>query len=166
MSESNSPSLVGDSETILSVLKRVAKAAKNTGDGAQQLSFYQNSLAVAFGYPNWSVLHKNLASMSENKLAHIWAQMMSDPGVQDILVNTPHFVDAARDKMRAYVETRFARLIEFAFFDNESENGFDTRSQNLYVLLQEEFFDQIPEGLIEQVAEELEMEGPWGIEYY
>lgn len=86
--------------------------------------------------------------MSESKLTRIWAQMVENRDVHDILVNTPHFVDAARHEMRASVESRFTRLIEFAIFDKESENGFDTRSQNLYVVLKEKFFDQIPERLI------------------
>ena len=74
---------------------------------------------------------------------------------------------AARQEMENWVRKNYSRLVDFAFFDRESENGYAWPSVELNEELQEEFSDQYPYELIEEVAIDLEMNnGPWGIENY
>lgn len=74
--------------------------------------------------------------------------------------------EAARDEMCEWVRSRFTRLIEFAYYDSESENGYSWPDVDINMELQEEFDQQFPSNLIEEVASYLECEGPWGEEDY
>lgn len=154
-----------DREEILDVLKRLAKAIKKENP-EQPLAFYQNELAVRFGFQNWSVLHKNVASMSNVAFARFSYKANSDAEVQSILLELPGFVERAEEEMREWVRRNYTPLIEFAFYDNESENGFTLPSEDLLNILQEEFDHRFPFDVIESVATELELDGPWGDEKY
>lgn len=69
--------------------------------------------------------------------------------------------------MTKWVERNFTPPIEFAYYDNESENGYSWADEDLVEALRDEFSDRYPSALIEEVGSDLEVnQGPWGIEDY
>ncbi|CAB3661364.1 hypothetical protein [Paraburkholderia rhynchosiae] len=154
-----------DRAESVELLKRVAKRLKTQGP-EQPLSVYQDEIAKEFGYPNWSVMHKNVAAMAQHQFALFKERVEAHPEVQAILFASPRFLAAAKVEMEEWVRANYTPLIEFAFYDNESENGFSLPSEDINNLLQEEFDHRFPFDLIESVAAELELEGPWGDEDY
>lgn len=72
----------------------------------------------------------------------------------------------ARQAMEAWFRGKYTPLIDFAFYDPESENGFAWDDVDPHAELREEFEGKYPIELIKQVADGLLDEGPWGIEDY
>ncbi|PMS15816.1 hypothetical protein C0Z18_25385 [Trinickia dabaoshanensis] len=92
------------------------------------------------------------------------ARVPAFPEVQVFEFQRGHAFDkeAAREEMREYVEGNFTRLIEFAFYDSESENDFARPSVDLQKELGAGFGKLFPSELIAEVASDMEMnEGPW-----
>jgi hypothetical protein len=150
---------------FLELLKRVAKQRKKQG-GERSLSAYQDAVATELGYPNWSVLHRNVMTMEHQRFVEFRAHIQSYPEVQAILFTSPAFLEAAEAEMKEWMRTNYTPLIEFAYYDNESENGFSLPSEDVNNLLQDEFAHRFPLDLIMGVAHELELDGPWGDEKY
>lgn len=72
----------------------------------------------------------------------------------------------AHQEMEAWVRKYYIRLIDFAFLDNESENGYAWPSVEIEYELMAEFLKKYPEKLILIVAKNLESNGgPWGVRY-
>lgn len=165
MSNFSQQNLPFDRSEALGLLKRVAKLIKKDNP-EHPLSKFQDELAASFGFPNWSMLHKNVAAMPQSKFVLFSDRVHQHPEVQAILFASPSFLEAAKDEMRAWVRSNYTPLIEFAFYDNEAENGFSLPSEDILNLLQEEFDHRFPFDAIESVAYELELEGPWGDEDY
>jgi len=157
-------------EDLLVRLKRFAKQQKNTHPG-QKLSHFQDMTAKMFGYANWSMLHKHFLEASDSQFSAMANKVRSHPALGQIFIGakTPTSIEptAAKDEMREWVRRKFTPLIDFALYDNESENGFAWPDIDLNEELQDQFADKYPLELIEEVALNLEMNhGPWGVEDY
>ncbi len=152
---------------LLSRLRRVAKMVK-ADNPSMQLAKSQDLVAIRVGFKNWSLLHKFLASASPTQAASTEASVKRDAMLADYYQKTePLDVDAASVEMEDWVRSNLTPLIDFAFYDNESENGFAWQDEDLFIELQQEFEYKYPLELIEKVALELELnEGPWGYEDY
>jgi hypothetical protein len=161
----------GNRTALLNALKHCAKDGKKANPHLK-LSWFQDQVAIAFGYLNWSLLHKHLLEMSEGELDALIEKMKAHSKVGSYLnikaLNGGEGYDeeSAKDEMREWVRGRYTRLIEFAFYDNESENGFAWPDVVLSNELQDEFSDRYPHEVIINVSAELEQDGPWGIEDY
>jgi hypothetical protein len=172
---SQSRNLGGSSNraALLSLLKRVAKREKarllDEEFEEVQLATLLNKIAASIGYRNWSLLHKDALPMPDDRFSALAARVSAFPEVRAFQLQRSHTVDkeAAREEMREYVEGNFTRLIEFAFYDSESENGFAWPSVDLHEELGAEFGERFPSELIAEVADDMELnDGPWGIEDY
>ncbi|RQS83435.1 hypothetical protein DF032_05740 [Burkholderia seminalis] len=157
--------------TLIELLKRVAKREKTRLRDDEfetvQLSTLLDQIAVSLGYRNWSLLHKDVIRMPENRFSDLATRVSNSPEVQDFQRYESLDKEVARSEMREYVEGSFTRLIEFAFYDSESENGFAWPSVDLHEELEAEFGDRFPSELIAEVASDMEVsDGPWGVEDY
>ena len=157
-------------EELLARLKRFAKQKMNANSGPK-LSHFQNITAEMLGYNNWSMLHKHFINASDSQFSALMDLVRNHPTLGQISVGakTPASIEPmdAEDEMRAWVRRKFTPLIDFAFYDSESENGFAWADEDLNDALQDQFGDKYPLDLIEKVALALEQnEGPWGIEDY
>ena len=165
--KSASPAVPPSGRTnLLDALKRAAKDGKKANPASKPLSWYQDQIAVAFGYGNWSTLHKHLMGMSNAHFDKLKAKMLAHPQVGPFLQSIPKVFDkdAAYEEMRAWVKARFTPLIDFAYYDSESPNGFAWPDVDLREELQDHFGGTYPDSLIEEVADDLEQHGPWGEE--
>lgn len=154
-------------QALIAVLKRFAKHGKKDQPG-YQLAWFQNKIANEFGYNNWALLHKHIAKMPEQQFDTFNKTVRNHPEIEffvrDKAVKVID-VPSARDEMRRWVKLTYSPLIQFAFHDSESENGYSWPDVDIVYELQAEFGDKYPEELIEEVAGKLEAEeGPWGIE--
>jgi hypothetical protein len=161
------PGASGVKDTLLSRLRRIAKMIK-ADNPPWQLAQAQNLVAVRLGFKNWSLLHKFLASASPLLVESVEGAAKKDIVLASYLERmAPLDLEAARDEMEEWVRSNLSPLINFAFYDNESENGFAWQDEDLSNELQQEFSEKYPLELIEKVALDLEMsEGPWGYEDY
>lgn len=158
-------------EKFIGLIKRVSKREKKRLDESENitvsLATLYDGVASALGYKNWSLFHRDIARMSDMKFAEIEQQLLEFPEVRDFLNYLAVDQEKAREEMREYVTTRFTPLVNFAFYDSESENGYAWPDVDLYQELEEEFDGRFPSSLIEEVAREMEVdEGPWGEENY
>lgn len=156
---------------LIELLKRVAKREKTQLRDEEfeevQLSTVLDQIAVTLGYRNWSLLHKDAIRMPTGRFSALAARVSDFPEVQEFQRYNALDKEAARSEMREYVEGNFTRLIEFAFYDSESENGFAWPSADLRDELEAEFGERFPPELIAEVASDMEVnDGPWGIEDY
>lgn len=168
MTDTNTP-LPQSRQELISALKHYAKSLKQAQPSAP-LSVRQNIVAATLGYSNWSLLHKHVRKMSEAQFAALHSNVSTHPELGAFLKPSEPKEqldeEAAKEEMRNWVRSNFTPLIEFAFYDSEAENGFAWPDVELNMELQSEFDDQYPLKLIEEVASELEEEGPWGEEDY
>lgn len=160
-----------DRAALVELLKRVAKREKarlrNDELEEVQLSTLLDQIAVSLGYRNWSQFHKDAFRMPEDRFSALVARVSAFPEVQEFECYSALDKDAARLEMREYVEGKFTQLIEFAFYDSESENGFAWPSVDLHEELEAEFGERFPSELIAEVASDMEVnDGPWGVEDY
>jgi hypothetical protein len=153
---------------IIEKLKRVAKQGRREVPYLSQSSAL-DKIALALGYNNWSLLTKHVYKMGQSQLNDFHDSLYQNPKFQEYLPPIfPPFERAdAVEEMTKWVERKFTPLIEFAYYDNESENGFSWADEDLVGALQDEFSDRYPSALIEEVGSDLEINhGPWGIEDY
>lgn len=169
MSKAKSTSLPADRDHLIVVLKQYAKDGKSQ-DSTQPLAAFLDAVAKTFHFQNWSVLHKNVAKMTQPQFSAFAATVMADPSVPAFVgaqatSAEPERVDeeGAKEEMREWVRAHYTPLVEFAPLDNESESGFAFDSEDLLNDLQEEFDQRFHYDWIEEVAGDMEMEGPWGI---
>jgi hypothetical protein len=154
-------------QAVLEVLKRFAKQLKRA-HGAQKLAACQDRVAKMFGYQNWSMLHKHLAKMSQTEIDELLHRIRAVPDLGALVEKDKTLtldVAGAKAEMEEWVRSTFTPLIDFAFYDSESENGFAWPDVYLSEELQDEFAGRYPADLIEEVATQLEVDdGPWGRE--
>lgn len=119
-------------------------------------------IAVLAGRPNWSVLARHIDRADGDELARIARKLcprFRSWGFADF--------DGAEDLMRDWATRTFTPLIDFAYYDKESGNGYAWPSVELADELYGEFAEICSDELIESVARTLEASnGPWGIEDY
>jgi hypothetical protein len=157
-----------DREALLGLLRRIAKKIKPSQPAAQ-LSAIQDKMAAAFGYGNWSMLHKHVLSASPPEFWKFATEVNSHAKIGPLLEALAPPLDEkfAAEQMEAWVRRTYTPLIEFAYYDRESPTGYSWPDEDLIDGLQVEFGHSYPQELIEQVAYRLEgNEGPWGIERY
>jgi hypothetical protein len=158
-----------DRAALLDLLKKVAKHEKKANPGGK-LATYQDAVAKAIGYLNWSMLHKHVAQMTQPQFGAFSALTHANPQVQklskgsaNVLAPTPLDEEAAKEEMREWVRATYTPLVEFAPLDNESDTGFAFPDEDLLNDLQEEFDQRFPYEWIEDVAGDMDGEGPWGL---
>jgi hypothetical protein len=159
----------GRREELIKALKRAAKIQKKKFSDLK-LSYILDQIAAASGYNNWSLLHKDICNMSTASFQKLEAHFLLQLAIEfppKAQVLSAQEESIAVSAMRTWVEGKFTRLIEFAYHDSESENGYSWADEDISYALQEEFSEQYPLDLIEKVAADLEVNhGPWGIEEY
>lgn len=158
------------SDTYEVVIQKLKRVAKNRRKEAPQLAQHQalNWVASLLGYNNWSLLQKHARKMSASAIDDFHDDLYLHPILSEELAkqNTPIDTKIAAEEMRVWVSANFSRLIEFAYYDSESENGFAWPSADINHALQENFDGKYPIDLIEDVATDLESDGPWGEDPY
>lgn len=153
-------------EALVSHLKIHAKKAKRTSKSNSPLATYQDNIAIRLGYLNWSLLHRDLGRMSDDRFGALCSEAALKFDWNDTSLPSPLSEEAAVEEMKAWVKQHFTPLIDFAFYDSESETGFSWPDVDLSDELQNEFSDRYELSLIEKVAIELELNfGLWGKEY-
>lgn len=173
----NTPSMSAEAEKLLDAFKRAAKLAQKSQQptGEKPLAWYQDRVAKAFHYINWSQLHKHVRSTSSSTLDEIRRRALLHPELAIFLNKPRQEVEAmssldlksAKEDIRSYAREHFSPLNDFAFFDSESESGFAWPEVDLDMELQDAFADQYPIDLINEVAADLLLQhGPWGVEDY
>ena len=159
-----------DQTDFISLLKRFAKHAKSASEASHQLAWYQDNIACAFGYLNWSMLHKKIDRMSATEFAELFDKAIEHKQIGPYLVEktTRTIIEAdATQEMKEWARRRFTPLIEFAFYDSESENGFAWPEVDIAYELEEQFGGRFPSEMIRKIGIDLEVdEGPWGLEEY
>lgn len=155
-------------DLIIEKLKRVAKLGRRESPSMSQ-SQVLDKIAAALGYNNWSLLTKHVNKMDDPQLSDFHHGLYQNPKFKEYL--PPFFSPFDRadavEEMTTWIERKFTPLINFAYYDNESENGFSWADEDVVDALQDEFSDRYPSALIEEVGRDLEMNrGPWGIEDY
>lgn len=157
------------SDDLFGLLRRYAKAAKKRDLSGKPLSFHQDQVAISLGFKNWSMLHKHLAPALWSETDRLLRLALKRPALRDFIQAHAYRTideDKAAERMRAWARAKYTPLIEFAFYDKESETGFAWPDVEMVIALGEEFAGKVPQDLIERVGNELELEGPWGLEEY
>ncbi len=157
-----------DREALLDLLKRIAKKIKSS-QHAVQLSAIQDKMASAFGFGNWSILHKHVITSSPAEFWKFAIAVNSHPKIGPAIeeLAPPLDEEFAAEQMESWVRRTYTPLIEFAYHDSESPTGYSWPDEDLIDGLLDEFGHCYPQELIERVAYRLEgNEGPWGIEKY
>lgn len=157
------------SEDLLYLLRRYAKAAKKGDSSSKSLSFHQDLVATSLGFKNWSMLHKHLSAAFWSETHKLLTLAMKKPDLGDFIDTRAYRTideDEATNRMTQWARAKYTRLIEFAFYDNESETGFSWPDVDMVTALGEEFAGKVPQDLIEKVGDKLEQDGPWGLEEY
>lgn len=153
---------------LLDLMRRYAKMVKKTNPAGKPLGWHQNEIAISLAFKNWSMLHKHVAPIKWTYVDHVLDLVLKKPGlgqfVEDHAVKTID-EDEGTDTMKDWARAKYTPLIDFAFYDNESPNGFSWPDVDMAEELREEFSGQYPDDLIESVAHYLEINnGPWGLD--
>jgi len=123
-----------------------------------------NQAAKHLGYLNWSLFHKDVDRMPSDRFELLVERLYEADDVSPYLPIRKSDEEAI-EEMRAWVEDHYSPLQDWAFYDNESENGYAAPDVDLDSELQSEFGDRVPLHLIKKVANDMELEqGPWGDE--
>lgn len=155
---------------LLDLLRRFAKTNKKADTSGRSLSWHQDQVAVSLGFKNWSLLHKHLATSHWSRADTLLTRAMTKQALGDFI--EMHAVrtideDLAVDDMEQWARGKYTPLIEFAFYDNESETGFSWPAVDMAEELAEEFLGRYPEDLIQKVGNDMDARfGPWGLEEY
>ena len=152
---------------LLDLLRRYSKAAKKADPAGKPLSLHQDQIAIRLGFKNWSMLHKHLASAKWSAVDQVKTLALQKPGLGQFIEDHAYKTideDEGRETMRDWARAKYTPLIDFAFYDNESPNGFSFPEVDMVIELGEEFAGQYPQELIEVVGQRLEADGPWGLE--
>ncbi len=157
-----------DLEGFVDLLKRFAKRNQKANGG--QLAHYLDAVASSFGYSNWSMLHKHARRMNDREFSSIFNKALEHadigPFMEACTTKAVNEADAVRE-MQDWARENYSRLIDFAFYDNESETGFSWPAVDMADELAAEFSDRFPLDLIVKVGNDLDVdEGPWGLEDY
>jgi len=160
-----------EAEKLLVAFKKAAKSAKKNSPPDKPLAWYLDKIATAFGYLNWSLLHKDVATFDTLKALSLREKAIEHPELEAFLAPRLDFagldVEAATEEMRDYAKKHFTPLHDFALYDNESETGYAWPEVELEDELQAEFSGKFPDELINSVAAALFLEyGYWGVEDY
>ncbi len=152
----------------LNLMRQYAKKRKKADAAGNALAWHQDQIAISLGFKNWSLLHKHLAPVKWPWQDHVLDLALKKPGlgqfIEDHAVKTIG-EDEAIETMEDWARRKYTPLIEFAFYDNESENGFSWPSVEMAEELSSEFAGQYPDDLIEKVGNDLDVdEGPWGLD--
>ncbi|MBC3832407.1 hypothetical protein H8K33_12950 [Undibacterium amnicola] len=155
---------------LINLLKRFAKTAKSIDQPSQRLTHYQDQVARWLGYANWSMLHKHLDELGASKFQEVLSRVLRHEVLGDFIaekaVRTVVVTDAV-EVMTTWIRVTYTPLVNFAYYDSESETGFSLPDVDLAYELEEEFGGRFPSELIQDVAADLEVdEGPWGLEDY
>lgn len=154
---------------FLDLSKRYAKTMKKADADSKPLFVHQDQIAISLGFKNWSMLHKHLGSITWSAMDKLKAQALKKRGFGEFIEDHAYRTvdeDEAADTMKQWARAKYTRLIDFAFYDNESETGFSWPDVEMVMEIGEEFAGQFPQALIENVGNELELDGPWGLEEY
>ena len=155
---------------FLELLKRYAKSAKKADPDGKSLSWHQDAIAIGLGFKNWSMLHKHIASITWSAMLDLKDLVLMKPGLGEYIeARTSRTIDTeeATEMMKSWARRKYSRLIDFAFYDAESENGFGWPDVDMAAELQDEFGGLFPNDLIVKVGNDLDVdEGPWGLEEY
>lgn len=157
------------SEDLLDLLRRYSKAAKKGDPAGKSLSFHQDQVAISLGFKNWSMLHKHLSAALWSETDRLLTLAMKKPDLGEFIdAHAYRTIDEneATERMKKWARAKYTPLIEFAFYDNESDTGFSWPDVEMVIELGEEFAGKVPQDLIEKVGYELELDGPWGLEEY
>jgi hypothetical protein len=151
-------------QVVLDSLKKYAKSEKKNSQSNNKLSWFQDQLAMSFGYNNWALLHKHVLGKDDEDYLEFEQLVHERADVVTYLPNRETEEDAER-KMKDWIRSTYSPLVEWAYYDSESENGYSADGIDVSYCLQEEFDQLYPLELIQRVAEDLELnEGPWGDE--
>jgi hypothetical protein len=152
-------------DPLRSYLILSAKRAAKTLGKASPLRSHSSCLdqiASFTGRSNWSLLAKHIAGADGDLLVRIAHKLCP----QFRLLGIPDF-EGAEELMREWVVRTFTPLIDFAYYDKESANGYAWPDVELAHELYGEFGGICGDELIEAVASDLELShGPWGLEDY
>ena len=157
-----------DANIVPEKLKFAARRIRRRNNSFTQ-AMVLDSIANRLSFNNWSLLHKTIVKSGESYLLDFHDHMYQHSSLLEFLPEQFAHVDrdAATEEMKVWIEQKYTRLVDFAFLDRESENGFAWPSVDLSEELSEEFYRYYPYDLIDEVAVEMEMDGgPWGIEDY
>ena len=148
------------SSVVLNQLKYAAKRQRKIDTELTQTQAL-NFIAKALGFNNWSLLHRYVESLSSVE-TNRFLEKMHGSSIANLL---PYNQDEVIQEITDYAYQHYSPLVEFAYHDRESENGYAWPDIDLSDELQGVFSDKYPWELIHKVATDLEIEnGPWGIE--
>lgn len=154
----------------ISLLKRIAKQAQTSDTAGKTLAWYQDSVAHALGFKNWSLLHKHLDGLTGRAFDLVMRKVLKHndlgPAFSKLAVRTI-IVEDAVEEMKSWARKKYTPLIEFSYYDNESPTGFSWPDVDMAEELGVEFEGRFPLEIIQQVGNDLDVdEGPWGLEDY
>jgi hypothetical protein len=155
---------------LISLLKRIAKQLKTLSVAGKGLATHQDEIAHSLNYKNWSMLHKHLDGLHgpafQLAMNQVLRHKQLGPAVKELAFRTID-EDEAVQTMKSWARRKYSRLIDFAYYDNEAENGFSWPEVDMADELSAEFCGQFPDNLIQEVGNALDTdEGPWGLEEY
>jgi len=160
-------------DQLVSILKRLARIELNSRrelnieEEPTKLSTILDEIAEGLAYKNWSLFSKDVFATSEAHFNELRSKILESPECQDFIRRQSIDENEATLEMHGYVKRTFKPLVEFAFHDSESENGYAWPEVDLTTALEEEFGHLYPHDLIHTVAIDLEVDqGPWGEEDY
>lgn len=153
-------------DVMLDCLRRVAKTrhkVMKAGGQSSHLTEQQNYLAEVLGWENWSLLARDFERDPAKSNGKVLATCERDRFLREALVEVIPIDDAlAEAVMENWVRVELDPLVNWAYYDAESENGYAAESVELDQALGDEFGGTYPDRLIQRVAARLEREGPWG----
>ncbi|WP_432731273.1 hypothetical protein [Variovorax sp. W6] len=157
-------------QDFLDLAKRFAKLNRKADPDGNGLTFHQDRIAVSLGFKNWALLHKHVESASWAAWHTLRELALKKPGLGAFIEERGFRTideDEAVDAMRRWARSKYTPLIDFAYYDSESETGYSWPDVDMAEELSEEFAGRYPDDLIERVGNELDVdEGPWGLEKY
>ncbi len=171
MDDMHNPKNQLDAQMFVESLKSFAKKMRK-GKGIPQHEAL-DEVAKLLGFHNWSMLHKFAVAADDEKLGKIILAVLTHSLLSDALGG--HFLatdgmkivrDSAVEEMIEAGRTKYTPLVDFAFYDSESESGYAWPSVEMAEELADMFSDRFPHEWIESAAQHLEEDGPWGLEDY
>lgn len=132
----------------LDLMGQYAKKLKKADQTGKPLGWHQNNLAISLGFNNWSMLHKHLAPVKWPWQGHVLDLALKKPGlgqfIQDHALETID-EDEGTQTMKSWARGKYSRLIDFAFYDSESENGFSWPEVDMVGEVGDQFGGQYPQ---------------------